>query len=60
MKNTISFVFSFRNEAENIPELVKRIDKEVNKKLKLKYNMFFVNDNSTDESEKVLLKLQKK
>ena len=55
----LSFVFSFRNEAENIPELVSRVD-AVCSQLRLKsYEMIFVNDQSTDDSVAVLSKLQK-
>ena len=60
MNKKISFIFSFRNEALNIPELVKRIDKEVKKIGKLSYEMIFVNDDSIDQSEEVLIKLKKK
>ena len=55
----LSFVFSFKNEEENIPELVLRVSK-VCKKIKIKhFELIFVNDRSTDRSEAVLKELQK-
>lgn len=54
----ISFVFSFCNEEENIPELVKRVDAVVASIEYTKYEMIFVNDDSTDGSLELLLKLQ--
>tara|TARA_A100001011_G_scaffold397600_1_gene499157 strand:+ start:976 stop:1911 length:936 start_codon:yes stop_codon:yes gene_type:complete len=55
----ISFVFSFRNEEKNLKNLVQRIDKAVKKTETWDYELIFVNDDSTDNSEKVLLELQK-
>ena len=55
----ISFVFSFKNEEQNLEELVKRIDESIKKLFDYKYEMIFVNDSSTDNSEKILEKLQK-
>ena len=60
MKSTISFIFSFRNEAENILELVKRISNQIKKIGNVNYEMIFVNDDSSDDSEKILLKLKAK
>ena len=55
----ISIVFSFRNEEKNLQELVKRV-KETFKKLEnWNYELVFVNDNSSDDSEKILVELQK-
>jgi len=54
----ISFVFSFRNEEENIPELVHRIDTVMSSIRDTQYEMIFVNDDSTDHSFDILLKLQ--
>ncbi len=55
----ISIVFSFRNEEKNLQELVKRV-KEVFKKIdNWNYELVFVNDNSSDDSEKILINLQK-
>ena len=58
MNKKMSFIFSFRNEAENIPELVKRIQNEVKKIGKFSYEMIFVNDDSLDDSEQILMKLK--
>ena len=55
----ISFVFSFRNEEKNLKNLIQRIDKAVKKTEFWDYELIFVNDDSTDNSEKVLLDLQK-
>jgi dolichol-phosphate mannosyltransferase len=55
----ISFVLSFRNEVENIPELVKRISKIVIELKKYEYELIFINDNSTDNSLTLLIDLQK-
>lgn len=56
----ISYVFSFRNEAQNINELVSRVDKSTNILKDISYEMIFVNDKSTDNSLEILLDLQKK
>ena len=56
----LSVVFSFRNEEGNIKELVERVDLSVKKLNNWNYEMIFVNDDSTDGSEKILLELQKK
>ena len=55
----LSIVFSFRNEEGNIKPLVKRISKTMEKIENWKYELIFVNDDSTDKSEKILLDLQK-
>lgn len=55
----ISFVLSFRNELENIPELIKRISKIVGELKKYEYELIFINDNSTDNSLNLLIDLQK-
>lgn len=53
----LSVVFSFRNEAETLPELLKR----VNDALKdYESELIFVNDASTDDSLAILLEAQKK
>jgi glycosyltransferase involved in cell wall biosynthesis len=54
----LSFVFSFRNEAENIPELVKRVHNTVISMDDVQYEMIFVNDDSTDRSLQLLMELQ--
>jgi len=56
----ISFVFSFRNEEENIDELVKRTKKTIDSIKNCHYEMIFVNDASTDNSLQLLQRLQKK
>lgn len=56
----LSIVFSFRNEEENIKELVKRISLVLHGIEKLSYELIFVNDDSTDDSLNILLALQKK
>ncbi len=55
----LSIVFSFRNEEGNIEELVKRISETLKKVENWNYELIFVNDDSSDNSEKLLLKLQK-
>ena len=55
----LSVVFSFRNEEGNIEPLVKRIASTMEKIENWKYELIFVNDDSTDKSEKILLDLQK-
>ena len=55
----LSIIFSFRNEEENIEELVNRVSKSVEKFDNWRYELIFVNDDSTDNSENLLLKLQK-
>tara|TARA_A100001011_G_scaffold398919_1_gene505185 strand:- start:2755 stop:3684 length:930 start_codon:yes stop_codon:yes gene_type:complete len=55
----VSFVFSFKNEENNIEELVTRVNRSISQIKECKYEMIFVNDASTDNSEKVLLNLQK-
>ena len=56
----LSVVFSFRNEEGNIEELVKRISQSLEKVENWNYELIFVNDDSTDSSEKILLDFQKK
>ena len=55
----LSIVFSFRNEEGNIKPLVKRISTAMEKIENWKYELIFVNDDSTDKSEQILLELQK-
>jgi len=54
----LSVVFSFRNEEENIPELVRRVDSVTRTIDALDYELIFVNDASTDNSVEVLRSLQ--
>ena len=55
----LSIVLSFRNEAGNIEPLVKRISTTMQKIESWKYELVFVNDDSTDNSEEILIHLQK-
>ena len=55
----LSVVFSFRNEEDNIKELVNRIDISLQKLINWNYELIFVNDDSTDNSESILLELKK-
>ena len=55
----ISFVFSFRNEEKNLKSLINRVHKSVQKTQNWDYELIFVNDDSTDNSENILLDLQK-
>ena len=55
----LSIVFSFRNEEGNIEPLVKRISATMEKIENWKYELIFVNDDSTDKSEQIILDLQK-
>jgi glycosyltransferase involved in cell wall biosynthesis len=59
VKNTsiISLVFSFRNEAQNIPELIRRVSAAL-KITNFGYELIFVNDCSTDNSIELLKELQ--
>ena len=55
----LSVVFSFRNEEGNIQKLVERVHGSLKDSSNWKYELIFVNDDSTDKSENILLKLQK-
>ncbi|HOK57307.1 MAG TPA: glycosyltransferase [bacterium] len=52
-KNLISIVFSFRNEEENLSELIKRTKNAI-EKTNYDYEIIFVNDASTDNSLEIL------
>jgi dolichol-phosphate mannosyltransferase len=54
----ISFVFSFRNEEENIPELVRRVSDVAASLPDVRHEMIFVNDASDDTSVELLTTLQ--
>ena len=54
----VSIVFSFRNEEKNLKELVSRVDATFKKVDNYKYELLFVNDDSNDDSEKILEELQ--
>jgi dolichol-phosphate mannosyltransferase len=51
----VSVVFSFRNEAENIPTLVSRVDAAFSGQPE-RYEIIFVNDRSSDNSLEILMK----
>jgi glycosyltransferase involved in cell wall biosynthesis len=55
----LSFVFSFRNEEKNIPELVRQVTAAIAGIADLRHEMIFVNDDSTDGSLKVLNELRR-
>ena len=55
----LSIVLSFRNEEKNIPELIKRLTETLKKLSDWEYQLIFVNDDSTDNSEQILLEKQK-
>jgi len=54
----LSIVFSFRNEEENLRELVRRTHAAITAMSDVRYEMIFVNDDSTDRSVEILLELQ--
>ena len=55
----ISIIFSFKNEEQNLNELIKRIQTSFLKVENYNYELIFVNDCSEDKSEEILLDLQK-
>lgn len=54
-KPLISVVLSFRNEAQILPELIRRLQNSLHP-LAMRYELIFVNDASTDDSLAILLK----
>ena len=60
-KKLISIIFSFRNEEENLPELLSRIIKMFDYHLESKYllELIFVNDFSNDNSLNLLIEKSK-
>ena len=56
----LSIVFSFKNEENNLPKLISRTVKTCSDISNWDYELIFVNDNSTDKSEKTLIELQNK
>jgi glycosyltransferase involved in cell wall biosynthesis len=60
MKKKISIIFSFYNEEKNISISVKRITQVLKKIKNLDYELIYVNDCSTDDSSKELIKERKK
>ena len=55
----LSIIFSFRNEEKNIPELIERISSTLKKLNNWKFELIFVNDDSDDNSEKILIEKKK-
>jgi len=55
----LSVVFSFRNEQSNIKELIRRTSSAIKKLNNWDFELIFVNDDSSDNSEKILLEEQK-
>ena len=55
----LSIVFSFRNEEKNLSELIKRTSEIIKKLDNWDYEFIFVNDDSDDNSEKILIDNQK-
>ena len=55
----LSIVFSFRNEEQNLEELIKRTVSTLVSLNNWNYELIFVNDDSKDNSEKVLINQQK-
>lgn len=57
----ISVVFSFRNEEEVLPELIRRVDNAFKEHFKkYEYELIFVNDDSTDKSLEILMGLRER
>lgn len=55
----ISFVFSFKNEEENLKVLIRRVKESIKPILEIDYELIFVNDDSTDKSLEILLEENK-
>jgi len=55
----LSLVFSFRNEEENLKELLARLKSTLEKLSGWTFEYVFVNDDSSDNSEKMLIDFQK-
>lgn len=57
---SIAIIASFRNESETLEKFISNIEKESKKfKNTIKYKIIFVNDFSTDQSEKIIKKKMK-
>jgi dolichol-phosphate mannosyltransferase len=56
----LSLVFSFRNEEDNLAELVRRVDAALEPVEEVRYELVFVNDDSTDRSIEILEELRLK
>ena len=55
----LTVVVPIRNEADNLAELTKRIHQTLSSN-KIDYEIIFVDDNSTDETKELILKLSSK
>ena len=55
-----SLVFSFRNEQENLAELVRRVASALGSVKDADYELIFVNDDSTDRSLEILQQLRER
>jgi len=55
----LSLVFSFRNEEENLENLISRLNNTLSKLTNWSFEYIFVNDDSSDKSEEILVSLQK-
>ncbi len=55
----LSIIFSFRNEEKNLKELVERVSLSLKNQDSWEYEMIFINDDSNDGSEQILIDLQK-
>jgi len=51
----VSIVLSFRNEEETIPELLRRLRKVLRDECTCRYELIFVNDDSSDRSRELLM-----
>ena len=60
MKKIINIIASFRNESESINYFCKKIDNAFKKNKNVDYKIYFINDFSTDNTEKKIIKLKKK
>jgi dolichol-phosphate mannosyltransferase len=60
MKKKLSIIFSIYNEADNIKYSLDKVINILKKIKKINYEIIVVNDNSTDDSLKILLSLRKK
>ena len=60
MRRILNIIASFRNEEENILYFCNEIDKAFKKYKKIDYRIYFINDFSTDSSEKKIIGLKKK
>ena len=56
----LSLVFSFYNEEKNLNELIDRVSEAIKKLKNWDYELIFINDDSNDNSEKILAEKQNK